>query len=123
MMRRHTCWLFAQARRGTTTINTSTAIITTSKVDRLLGAQVHQDIMWKEHILENDDSLLKSLNKRAGALKKISRTASFKTRKMVAIQWYLYVQAHLPHVSLDGLRGLLGQCSADSPEQGCQAGD
>ena len=39
---------------------------------------------WKEHILDNDDSLLKSLNKRAGALKKVCRTASFKTRKMIA---------------------------------------
>ena len=37
---------------------------------------------WKEHVLENDDSLLKSLNRRAGALKKISSSATFKTRKM-----------------------------------------
>ena len=44
---------------------------------------------WKEHILENDDSLMKSLNKKAGALKKISRTASFKTRKMVANGIYM----------------------------------
>ena len=34
--------------------------------------------------LYSDDSLLKSLTKRAGAMKKISRAASFKTRKMIA---------------------------------------
>ena len=39
---------------------------------------------WKEHLLENDDALLKSLNKRIGALKKLSKVASFKTRKMLA---------------------------------------
>ena len=68
-----------RAYRDTITINTPTAIITPSKVKRLLGAQVHQDMHWKEHLVENYDFLLKSLNKRAGAIKKISRTASFKT--------------------------------------------
>ena len=66
------------------TIHTPTAIIRPSTVDRLLGAQVHQDMRYKEHLMDNDDSLLKSLNKRVGALRKISKTASFKTRKMIA---------------------------------------
>ena len=44
---------------------------------------------WKEHIVDSDDSLLKSLNKRAAAIKKISRTASFKTRKMIANGIYM----------------------------------
>ena len=39
---------------------------------------------WKEHILDSDASLIKSLSMRSGAIKKISRTASFKTRKMIA---------------------------------------
>ena len=77
--------------RDTTSIaiNTPTAVITPSKVERLLGAQVHQDMGWREHVLENDDSLLKSLNRRAGALKKISSTATFKTRKMIANGIYM----------------------------------
>ena len=66
------------------TITTPTAIITPSTVERLLGAQVHHDMRWKEHILDNKDSLLKCLNQRVGAMKKISKTASFKTRKVVA---------------------------------------
>ena len=69
---------------STITIHTPTAIITPSIVERLLGAQVHQDMGWREHILDNEDSLLKCLNKRVGAIRKISHTASFKTRKMIA---------------------------------------
>ena len=68
---------------STITINTPTAIITPSSVERLLGAQVHQDMHWKEHLLENDDALLKSLSKKTGAIRKIIRAASFKTRKMI----------------------------------------
>ena len=77
------------------TINTPTAIITPSIVERLLGAYVHQDMKWKEHILNNDDSLIKSLNRRAGAIKKISKNASFKTRKMIANGLYMSKRIYL----------------------------
>ena len=66
------------------TINTPTATITPSVVERLLGAQVHQDMHWKEHILDNKEALLKSLTTRATAIMKISKLSSFKTRKMIA---------------------------------------
>ena len=77
--------------RGTSniTISTPTATIEPSPLERLLGAQVHQDMHWKEHLLTNADSLLKSLAKREGALRKISKNASFKTRKMIANGIYL----------------------------------
>ena len=65
-------------------INTPTAIVKPSSTERLLGAQVHEDMRWKEHIMSNKDSLLKALTKRQGAIKKISRVASFKSRKMLA---------------------------------------
>ena len=74
---------------STVTIRTPTATITPSIVERLLGAQVHQDMHWKQHLLENENSLIKSLTTRAGAIKKISRTASFKTRKMIANGIYM----------------------------------
>ena len=73
----------------TISISTPTATIKPSQVERLLGAQVHQDMHWKEHILDNDESLLKSLSKRLGAMRKIGRTASFKTRKMIANGIYM----------------------------------
>ena len=65
-------------------IQTASATISPSPVERLLGAQVHQDMRWVEHILENENSLVKSLNLRQAAMKKLSRVASFKTRKIVA---------------------------------------
>ena len=38
---------------------------------------------WGEHILKSNTSLVKSLNKRVGALQKIQNLATFKTRKMI----------------------------------------
>ena len=72
--------------RDTSTVNihTPTAVISPSPVERLLGAQVHQDLHWREHIMDNKDALIKSLNIRVGALKKISIMASFRTRKIIA---------------------------------------
>ena len=37
-----------------------------------------------DHILNGEDALVKELNKRLGALKKVCRVASFKNRKMIA---------------------------------------
>ena len=77
-----------QKRRhvDTSTVNivTPTATITPSSVERLLGAKIHQDMRWVEHVLDGDDSLVKALNSRLGALKKISQVASFKSRKATA---------------------------------------
>ena len=39
---------------------------------------------WKEHILDNKDALMKSLTTRATAMKKISKTTSFKTKQLIA---------------------------------------
>ena len=69
---------------NTVNIVTPTATISPSSVERLLGAQVHQDLRWVEHILDSDSSLVKSLNLRLNALIKLSSVASFKTRKTIA---------------------------------------
>ena len=66
------------------TIITPTATVTPSSVERLLGAHIHEDMRWKEHLMTNEDSLIKSLSKRQVAIKKISSVASFKSRKMIA---------------------------------------
>ena len=39
---------------------------------------------WKEHLVDNEDALVKSLNQRIGAMKKVSKVAGFKTREMLA---------------------------------------
>ena len=66
------------------TITTPTATITPSTEERLLGVHIHQDLRWREQILDNKDSLIKSLNKRQGALKKLSKVASPQTIKKIA---------------------------------------
>ena len=50
-------------------IETPTATISPSCVEQLLGAQVHQDLRWVEHVLEGDKSLVKALNLRLGAFR------------------------------------------------------
>ena len=64
-------------------IETPTASIKPSKVEQLLGAQVHQDMRWVDHLLDSDASMVRALNMRIGALKKVSNIASFKTRKAI----------------------------------------
>ena len=68
----------------TARIVTQTEVIEPTQVERLLGAFIHQDMKWTEYIRNNDNSLLHCLNQRLGALKKISRAASFKARLTVA---------------------------------------
>ena len=65
-------------------ITTPSAIVQPSHVERLLGAHIHEDMRWKEHIMNNEDSLIKSLNQRQGAIRKVCKIGSFKSRKMLA---------------------------------------
>ena len=72
-------------------VDTATALIIkpSSRVEpsiteRLLGAEIHHDMRWREHILDADNSLVKALNKRLGALMKIQKRISFKSRKQIA---------------------------------------
>ena len=89
---------------STIPINTPTTTIAPPTVERLLGEQVHQDMRRKEHILDNKDSLTTSLNKRVGAVKKISKSASFKTRKMIANGLFISKLIYLmPVWNMDGM--------------------
>ena len=68
----------------TVSITTEAGVIEATQVERLLGAFIHQDMKWTEYIRNNDNSLLHCLNQRLGALKKVSRSASFQARLTVA---------------------------------------
>ena len=59
-------------------------MITPTESEKLLGALVHQDLKWTEHILNGEDSLVRGLTRRLGAHKKVCRVASFRNRKMIA---------------------------------------
>ena len=65
-------------------LNTGQERIQTTDCEKLLGGFIAQNLKWTQHILLNENSLVKQLGKRVVALKKISRVADFKTRKMLA---------------------------------------
>ena len=58
--------------------------ISTTDCENLLGGFISQNLKWTNHILLNEKSLVKQLGTRLNALKKISKVADFKTRKMLA---------------------------------------
>ena len=62
------------------TLNTGNEMITTSRTETLLGFKIHESMGFSEYIMDNKDSLIKSLNRRIGALKKISKVVSFKAK-------------------------------------------
>ena len=77
-------------RKGTTKDSSKVEIITPNEIikptayEKLLGCWLHQDMKFAENIINHDESLLRSLNTRIGAVKMLGKVASFRTRKMVA---------------------------------------
>ena len=65
-------------------IVTPTEVIDSSEVQKLLGAWLHQDMKWAEHTSGNENSLVRSLSVRVGALKQVCKGASFRNRNMIA---------------------------------------
>ena len=49
-----------------------------------MGCWIHEDLKWAEHLRDNKDNIMKSLNIRLGTLKKVKNFATFKNRKMIA---------------------------------------
>ena len=77
----------SRERKGNTAkvvIRTPIKDIEPSESEKLLGCWLHRDMKLGEHLQDNDESLIRSLNSRVGALKMVCRVASFKTRKMIA---------------------------------------
>ena len=63
---------------------TPTEVIESSEVEKLLGAWLHQNMKWAEHVSGNKESLVRSLSVRVGALQQVCKVAAFKSRKMIA---------------------------------------
>ena len=59
-------------------------VVRVSESERLLGAYIQSNMKWLDHVRNNRSSVLQSLNKRHGALKKIASVASFKSRLTIA---------------------------------------
>ena len=65
-------------------LDTGNEIIQPQDHERLLGCEISCDLTWKEHLQDNECSLQRQITSRINALKKISFSASFKTRKIIA---------------------------------------
>jgi hypothetical protein len=65
-------------------ISTPEGDIRPTPCEKLLGAWIHQDLKWSEHLQDNDENLVKALTTRLSALKMVGKVASLQTRKMIA---------------------------------------
>ena len=65
-------------------LDTGQEIIESSMSEKLLGGVVGRNLKFTDHIQNDDNSLLKVVNKRLYALKKVSILTSFKSRKRLA---------------------------------------
>ena len=68
----------------TITLTTNSGEIEPMENATILGGLVDQNLKWKEFIVDADKSLVKSLNTRLNAFKKVCSTADKKTKLMVA---------------------------------------
>ena len=65
-------------------IITPSLAIKPSQTQKLLGCCIHENLKWTDHLITNEKSLVKGLNQRFVALRKIAKLASFRDRKMVS---------------------------------------
>ena len=65
-------------------LNTGSEVITPSDDERLLGVQVSNNFTWNSHISKTEKSMCKLLTSRINALAKVSWSAGFQTRKIIA---------------------------------------
>ena len=65
-------------------LKTQAELINPRKSEKILGGIISQNLKFTEHIQNHEDSMLKVLNNLINALKKVSNSASFKSRKMIA---------------------------------------
>ena len=79
------------AAREDVDITTGTVTVEPIKTEKLLGINIHESLKWKEHVLNNEKSMIKILGTRLSALKKISLNATFKTRLMVGNSCFISV--------------------------------
>ena len=65
-------------------LDTGHEIIEPSMSEKLLGGVMGRNLKFTAHIQNDENSLLKVMNKRLHALRKVSFLISFKSRKMLA---------------------------------------
>ena len=71
-------------RRKEVKIQAGPYIIKPTESEKLLGAYLHESMQWNRHIRDHSKSLMRQLTTRMNGLKRIAKTATFKTRLMIA---------------------------------------
>ena len=70
--------------RRQVTMKAGNFVIKPSESEKLLGGTIHQSLEWNHHLRDGQSSLIKQLTNRINGLKRISRSACFSTRLMIA---------------------------------------
>ena len=76
-------------------LNTGSGIIYPTPNAKLLGINIHQSMKWGNHVLTNKQSLINMLTIRLNGLKRISRSATFKTRLKVANACFMSILSYM----------------------------
>ena len=79
-------------------INTGTVTVKPVGTEKLLCLNIHQSLKWKEHVISNKKSMIKTLTTRLNALRKLSINATFKTRLMVANSCFMSIIIYMVSV-------------------------
>ena len=71
-------------KRNMVSMQADNHTIMPSKQEKLLGCIVSDNLKWKQHILENEQSMVRQLTSRINGLSMITSKADFSTKLMVA---------------------------------------
>ena len=108
-------------------ISTPAGDISPTPVEKLLGAWIHQDLKWSEHLQNNDESLVRALTTRLSAIKMVCKVATFQTRKMIADGLFISKLSYLISAMDNSSQGIacsmwLVECEAAGYVSHCGAG-
>ena len=100
---------------------TGEELAATSKVERLLGVNVHQDMKWNENIMNIDKFMMKQLQTRTNALEMVAKMVNFKTKKNYCGR-NLEQQAMLLHLALWWHRRIPFKSCSEVAKPRCKTG-
>ena len=85
-------------KRSLVSMQAAEHIILPSKQEKLLGCIVSDNLKWKPHILDHEQSLVRQLTRRVNGLAMITSKADFKTKLMIAISLVISKVCYLIHL-------------------------
>ena len=86
------------ARRQEVTVLADGHTVGPSRVEKLLGGIICEDMKWKQHLIASDQSLIRQLTSRLNGLLKVSTHATVSTKLMVANGIFMSKLCYLVHL-------------------------